>query len=158
MLSLEDYLSAESDADEILRTFNVYAPPVPSDIIKRIFPGASLDVISFSDEAYGFTFEDDGKWRILINSNLPLGAKRFTIFHELHHMLYSEEGFCMNNPKGQINERVANVFSANILMPARWFRKYWEIHRDIDQMAKIFVVSPRAVAIRLSNLNNYLNA
>ncbi len=153
------YIEVQSDAEEVLKMFKIYEPPVPTAIITKVFKTATIDVNSFfEDEVLGFVYPNSGNWHILINENLPLGAQRFTVFHELYHMLKSEPGFCRQTPEGELRESKANVFAANILMPARWFRKEWEKSFDVEIMARKFFVSPSAVRVRLKNLEHYLKA
>lgn len=156
-----NYIEAEKDAEfilDLLAQYNIFEPPVPTGIIVKVVPHTTIDVIDFSTEAFGFSFADSGKWRILINDNLPLGAKRFTAFHELYHILKGKMGFSKDTPEGKLEETKADYFAACILMPARWFRKYWEKTRSIEEMGEIFGVSHKAVSTRLKNLDHYLRA
>ncbi|SRR5260221_4734529 len=154
----QEYMRAEDDADVVLATLGVHNPPVPTGIIQKIFQDVTIDVVAFSDEYLGFSFHEYGAWRILINSDLPLTAKRFTAFHELYHMLQGNPGYCSSTTEGTFEERKANYFAACILMPARWVRKYWDINNDIDSLADIFNVGTTVVEIRLKNLEHYLAA
>ncbi len=152
------YLKAENDADEILAICRITSPPVPTGVIRKIFPSCTIDVVHFSDEAMGFTFASGDSWRVLIDSQIPIGAKRFTAFHEFYHMLNNEAGFCKNTPEGKLQESRSDYFAACLLMPARWFRKYWEKCNDIETMMKIFGVSWEAASYSLMGLQKYLAA
>lgn len=153
------FLEAEDDAEAVLKLHGIYSPPVPTALIALVFPGTTIDVGKFfDDETLGFSMPADNTWHILINGNLPLGAQRFTAFHELYHMLRSEVGFSRQTPQGLLMESRANVFAANILMPARWFRREWEESRSIEKMADKFLVSQQAIRIRFKNLNKYINS
>ena len=147
----------------ILKTVKVEEPPVPVEAMWQISPKLdfTIDVLDFNDEALGFSFPDEknGKWRILINKSLiKMGARRYTFFHEFHHVLKGEVGFSKLTSKGRLIEFEAEYFAASILMPALWVRKYWDRYRDISTLAKIFGVSLKAMEIRIKNLNHYLSA
>lgn len=150
------YIRTGSDANVILEQFKITQPPVPTSLVTMIFRDASIAVKHFSDEALGFSVPQDGHWNVLIDDQLSLGAKRFTLFHELWHMVNSEVGFNKETDEGKLREKKADYFAACILMPARWFRRYWELSHDIDKMAQIFLVSRKAVEIRLKGLNHYI--
>lgn len=159
-IKTEEFIQVEDDAEQILATFHIYKPPVPTGIIKKIFNQCTIDIIAFSDEAMGFSYPDEEKgiWRILINDKLSLEAKRFTAFHEFYHLLQGKPGYHKGTEEGAAEEIKANYFAACLLMPARWVRKYWEEYEDVSMLALIFDVSEFAVRIRLKNLENYLAA
>lgn len=154
----DKFLQAEDDADEILGTFGITKPPVPTGVIKKVFPDCTLDVLHFSDEAFGFTYPFRGQWHILIDSEIPLGARRLTAFHEFYHMLKHEVGFNKEGLQTDFKHSEANFFAVCLLMPARWFRKHWEQCEDVDIMAEIFGVTKTAVQYRLMGLEHYLAA
>lgn len=162
-LPLEDYLEAENDADmilNILKDKKITKPPVPLWIIPNIVPGTIIDSSrKFFEGALGFSFFDflnTRKWQILINEDLPYGAQRFTAFHEFYHILKQKPGFKRGSVDAKLEEKRADVFSACLLMPAQWFRKYWEETYNLDEMAKIFGVSREAVKVRFRSLDHYI--
>lgn len=154
----DEFLQAEDDADGILGYLGVTKPPVPTGIIKKVFPNCTIDVFHFSDEAYGFAYPSKGRWHVLVDSEIPLGARRLTAFHEFYHMLQHEIGFSKENPEDNLQHSAANFFAVCLLMPARWFRKYWEKYGEIDAMAEVFGVSKTAAQYRLMGLQHYLAA
>lgn len=158
-ISLDDYLEAEKKAEailDILAKYNVFRPPVPTGIIRKIMPYAYIHVKTMSEEVLGFSFSQNGKSHILINEKLPYGAKRFTAFHEFYHLLHGKPGYSKDTSQGRDEDAKAEFFAACLLMPARWFRKYWEQVQDIDKMAEIFGVSRKAAEVRLKGLDHYL--
>jgi Zn-dependent peptidase ImmA (M78 family) len=158
-ITLADYLETEEKAEEILdilAKYNVFKPPVPTGIIFKIMPYATVDVQNMSEEVLGFSFFENGKSHILINAKLPYGAKRFTAFHEFYHLLHGQHGYSKDSPQAKDEDGKAEFFAACMLMPARWFRKYWEQVQDIDAMVEIFGVSRKAVEVRLRSLEHYL--
>ncbi|HEY0871735.1 MAG TPA: ImmA/IrrE family metallo-endopeptidase, partial [Acidothermaceae bacterium] len=50
------------------------------------------------------------------------------------------------------NERAANDFAANLLMPAAVVRTEFTKTADVNELADLFDVSPAAMGFRLTNL------
>ncbi len=153
-----EYIKTEDDAEDILALFDIKEPPVPSSLVKKLFPDSEIQVTPFHPDAFGFSFPKNGKWYVLLNQGLSVGAKRFTLFHEFYHMLQNNPGYNKETEEGMVEERKAEYFAACLLMPARWFRKYWEKYHDIEKMSEKFLVSRKAVEIRLKSLEHYLAA
>ena len=120
---------------------------------------------------------DLGQALIGVNSDHPSARQRFTIAHELAHYLLHEgevvhfdgdkQGYTVNlrsERSAQSNtdlEREANLFAAELLMPAEFLFRDVRI-RNIDllddksdelrQIAKEYKVSQQALTYRLANL------
>ena len=116
---------------------------------------------------------------IRINKYEPLVRQRFTIAHEIGHILLGHEGISYRDPNYQkyndfvkrMNEVNANSFAAELLMPERLLRKALEdtMHElnydtkqkfsdsDIDYLAENtankMMVSLESFKYRLKNLN-----
>lgn len=116
---------------------------------------------------------------IRINKYEPLVRQRFTIAHEIGHILLGHEGISFRDPNNQkyndfvkrMNEVNANSFAAELLMPERLLRKTLEdtMHElnydtkqkfsdsDIDYLAENtankMMVSLESFKYRLKNLN-----
>lgn len=153
------YIKEEKDANIMLSALGIISPPVPTvKLIKFFFPDSVIEMGNLAEEIFGCSFVSNGVWRILVNRSLPDGAKRFTVLHELRHMVNGEPGSFNRGLEKNTEEKLANYFAACILMPARWFRKEWERVGDVDKMAEIFGVSRAAVEVRLKTLEHYLAA
>lgn len=116
---------------------------------------------------------------IRVNKYEPLVRQRFTIAHEIGHILLSHEGISYRDTSYTIykdliermNEVSANAFAAELLMPERLLRKALEktmfelnydttqkfSDNDIDYLAentaKKMMVSVESLKYRLKNLN-----
>jgi Zn-dependent peptidase ImmA (M78 family) len=154
----EEYIRVEQDANEILSTAGVYVPPVSIEIIQKILIDVTIETVAFSNEALGFSYPDNGVWRVLVHPDQPRTAQRFTAFHEFYHMLQGKPGYCRDTEEGTFEESKANYFAACTLMPARWVRRYWDSCHDAETLARIFDVSHSAVDARLKGLEHYLAA
>ena len=110
--------------------------------------------------------DGDENYRIIVNANHATTRKRFTVAHELGHFIYhrdllgrgtgdtrayrSENTAFPNAHITPVEERQANTFAANTLMPPKLIRDFITRGvKDPELLAKIFQVSRRAMEIRL---------
>lgn len=107
----------------------------------------------------GLTAWSRGLWHIRINSAEPITRQRFTLAHELKHVLdaASEDAIYRHLPKGPARKRhieaVCDHFAACLLMPKSWVKKLWgEGHQDLAKLAWHFEVSQQAMLIRLQHI------
>jgi hypothetical protein len=93
-------------------------------------------------------------------NDAPLRRYRFTIAHEIGHWICHCVGrpapattYCrpvdLDESADRTVEREANVFAAELLMPAPAVRDAWAKFRDVDATAGHFDVSPTAMHWRL---------
>jgi len=120
----------------------------------------------------------EGSWVILVNSSHPPVRQRFTIAHELGHLIlhgyrapHADRAFRFRDARSSegsaLEEIQANQFAAELLMPREMVMKAARVRRlehgsdDADDaafdewiaaMAKKFGVSKQALAIRFSSL------
>ena len=141
-------------------------------VIKEFGCGDDVDVIQLANqlgfEVYQTDFADNiaGKVernstnsRIFVNrSDIP-ARKRFTVAHEIGHIILHNDiskdiDFVdyRNNGKYDQREFEADNFAAALLMPREKSKKVWNEYHDIDDFAVVMGVSKRAAAIRLTNL------
>lgn len=82
----------------------------------------SKDIMSAYEEIiytdWGFTLYFANRYMIFYNDNIKIGAQRFTIAHEIGHIVL--EHFI--NSDAETREIEANCFAANILMPINVLR------------------------------------
>lgn len=107
----------------------------------------------------GITTWERGAWRIAINRDEPLVRQRFTLAHELKHVLDAshEDVVYRHLPDGPARQRhveaVCDHFAACLLMPKPWVKRLWgEGIQDLHVLARHFDVSNQAMLIRLQNL------
>jgi len=95
-------------------------------------------------------------WVVQLNDNDTSAMRRFTLFHEVFHIL----AHCKATPvfrkrgikEGSFNELLADWFAFCILMPKEWVKEKWAEVEDLDGMAEIFDVPKSAMCIRLKRL------
>jgi len=113
---------------------------------------------------------ENDKYKISANRDHHYYRRRFTMAHELaHYILHSDligrglddnvmyrstrEGNFYNPNVEQSHEIEANKLAAELLVPGKLLRALWdEGERNLEQLAKKFQVSKKAMEIRLKTL------
>ena len=157
----------ERKAHQTLMEHGMYSIPVdPVVIANRLGIRVSNAVFSESSLS-GMIAKRGDKKSLLVNSNDSIERKRFTIAHELGHCILhlDNEGEFVDSKEdmfrtetNSLNGRIyykeveANEFAAALLMDAERVREIWNEYQDVDEMARIFMVSESAMEIRLESL------
>jgi Zn-dependent peptidase ImmA (M78 family) len=166
----------EKMANELLDEFGIKKPPVPvEDIAKNKGVKLSYDTFDGNDDISGLLFKDKDNIIIGINSAHHINRQRFSIAHELGHLLLHDNNELFVDKAIRLNFRDsksstavdlkeidANAFAAELLMPKSFIeneifklmKKSPSLTRDklIEKLAKIFQVSSQAMEFRLINL------
>ncbi len=100
-----------------------------------------------------------GLWVISLNRSEPAVRQRFSLAHELKHVLDAPFGELLYPPWRGLSaedraEQVANHFAACLLMPKAWVRGAYfnQGLTDLPRLAGRFAVSQTAMRIRLESL------
>jgi Zn-dependent peptidase ImmA (M78 family) len=88
---------------------------------------------------------EGGAWLVELSPTYAETAKRFSIAHELGHRVLAHSG-CGTDPD---QEREANVFAAELLMPLVLVKAALKRTTRLGGLAKLFVVSKEAMRIKL---------
>jgi Zn-dependent peptidase ImmA (M78 family) len=169
---------AEAEADRLLKKYRVHEPPVSVGEIAR-GEGAQIARHRFEGSESGFILRDGKLTVIGVNTLTSRRRQRFTIAHELGHLLLHEGEPLIVDHSVRINFRddvsgaatddreiEANAFAAMLLMPrplilshlkaylASVTQRGESISREdlIAQLAREFDVSAEAMGYRLINL------
>ncbi|MGE0539174.1 MAG: ImmA/IrrE family metallo-endopeptidase [Dehalococcoidia bacterium] len=166
------YALARKRATQLLVKAGVTEPPVPVEALASLV-GATIRYEPFDGSLSGMAYRRPDAVNVIgVNSLQPLTRKRFTIAHEIGHLLlhsdddmhvdeYVPIGFRNDVSSMAINEREveANQFAAELLMPADTIsREFQSIPEDvqiediIDRLSQRYGVSSEAMTIRLSRL------
>jgi len=168
---MRDPLPAEQSAIELLEDAGVDQLPVPVEAIATGL-GADLTYESYDGEVSGMLIRgDDGTAVIGVNSRHAPTRQRFSVAHEIAHLvmhpgtpMFIDRFVRVNWRDGASNseEIEANSFAAELLMPRELVEQ--EVDRVLakpqlvtpqrlaGQLAKAFQVSPQAMSYRLENL------
>lgn len=158
---------AREAAQALLREQGLTAPPVNVDRVARRL-GLVVQYRPFNGDLSGMSFVKEGVPVIGVNALHHVNRQRFTLAHELAHVLLhrdelASEVHVLNRDAVTETgtdpfEVEANAFASELLMPELWVRAEigprWDVHDDelITRLAKRFGVSTLAVQNRLSAL------
>lgn len=104
--------------------------------------------------ASGASFWGNGTWHIHIHADEPNTHRRFTVLHELKHIIdhpiqknvYDERAFVVYGER----EIIADYFAACVLIPEDRLRAAFATTHDHNELATRFGVSKRRLLLRLS--------
>lgn len=167
--------------DEILREYNPEGL-VPFPFERLAQGKGDIDLLysgTMPGDVSGAVFLDNKRFTILINADKPTVRQYFTIAHELGHYFLHRQWLIDNSTSGFVDyaealegqgmllrpddptamqqidmqqEREANTFAAELLMPEHDVQDFWKLTHDIVACADAFQVSKSAMAIRLEKL------
>lgn len=166
------FVDPELEAQRVLEEFSVITAPVP---VERVAEGLGAVVVHRrfdGNETSGFMYSSDTGVLIGVNSATSRRRQRFTVAHEIGHMLlHRADDLRVDNvvqfrdglsTRGtDPNEREANAFAAALLMPTplidehlaqAWARGNTARDSLITELAGAFDVSTEAMNYRLINL------
>jgi hypothetical protein len=133
--------------------------PVPTDLITRGGDNRPIEVQELPFKAHhGAVWRLNDCWLIQLNSNDTTARKRFTMYHEIFHILAHCKATPVfkktsSSPEGSFNELLADHFAAILLMPEKQVREKWAEVRDVNQMATTFDVPKSVVWFALKHLS-----
>lgn len=153
----------ELAAAQILTDADINEPPVdPKQVATYL--GVTVIPWDFPDAISGIFSSDEGALCIGVNKWHHAVRQRFTVAHEIGHLIYGEgddlfvdhssvewAAWAVNN-KQQRLERKANQFAAHLLMPQAWLRQDApQYGGDVGTLAQVYGVSEQAMWIQLTN-------
>lgn len=147
---------AELQSARLLAVARVVAPPVPESLITDL-PRVRVQRLS-PIPVSGSAHWAKGHWMIVLNSAEPATRQRFSLAHELKHVLDGPiTELLYPGAKGQsaheCAEQVADFFAACLLMPRMWVKRlFCQGVQDVGTLAKRFGVSRAAMEYRLVSI------
>ena len=152
------YKQLESAANVTLEHFNQQNLEFTNIIFIANQLGYTVISINFENDISGMVVNSKSERAIYINNNDTPERQRFTIAHEIGHILLhhveQNEYFVdyRNKEIYDTKEFEADNFAANLLMPREKSIEIWQRTYDVDDFAKTMKVSRAAASIRLMNL------
>ncbi len=162
-----------AEARALLKRFDVREAPVPVDKLAAEL-GAEISVQPLEGDVSGMLFRSNDRVVIGVNATESSVRRRFTIAHELGHLrLHTGRQLIVDKlvrvnlrtqatVPGEEEEREANAFAAELLMPETLVRQHFrafvgdkELVQErvlVRQLAETFDVSAQAMGYRLVNL------
>ncbi len=144
---------AELQAAKLLQAFALEEPPMAEEAIAGM-PRIQVDRMS-PIPVSGSAHWAKGRWVVILNGAEPLVRQRFSLAHELKHILdapfdsilYPDSGGVSSHDRA---EQVADYFAACLLMPKIWMRRAWTSGvQKLPTLARRFGVSQSAMQVRL---------
>lgn len=165
------YSRINTEVDRLLTAAKVRQPPVPVEKM-AVDAGARVVRNDFKDDVSGVLIRRDGTVVIGVASSQSDERQRFTIAHELGHLLLHDgeevhvDKLFRVNLRSQLSSKAedveeieANAFAASLLMPIGFLKADLQaVTLDIDdpsQVAKLaarYGVSTQAMTYRLMNI------
>lgn len=172
--SLKEMPNIESMVRDLLEKNGVKSAPVP---VERIAESLGARLVyepshEGEEEVYGMLYRDEGQPVIGVNSTNHIHRQRFTIAHEIGHLLCHEGKMYVDSPiiryrdsKSGLaidkEEIEANGFAAELLIPKNLLnkslktidrKKMTDPKKIIEHLSKEYKVSAQTVEFRLKNL------
>lgn len=148
---------AELQAHRLLKLTTSTTAPVSESIVTEL-PRIDVKRVG-SLIGSGATAWSRGMWRVRINGGEPITRQRFTLAHELKHILDAahEDAIYGHLHKGPARDRhveaICDHFAACLLMPKPLVKRVWgQGIQDLRGLAWRFEVSQQAMLIRLQVL------
>ena len=144
-------------AQKCLKRGGVSYPPVPTELLSLTDEQWTIETRLLPLKAYhGAIWRLREGWIVQLKDSDTSASKRFTLFHEIFHIL----AHCRTVPvfrkrgsaQGSFNELLADYFAICILMPRKWVKEKWAEVDDLDRMSEIFDVPKSAMCIRLREM------
>jgi hypothetical protein len=154
-----DEFSVALKAREFVRRANVTAVPVPLDPYLTAARAIAREMADMAADEAGTCFPmSDGSFRICINANDRLERRRFTVCHEIAHIvlgLKSDHKTAPWTTGRPLAERLCDLFAAELLLPGKLFEPAAESApislAGIDALAGQFEASVTATGSRFAD-------
>jgi len=147
----------EKLAQSVVKKGGIHCPPVPSAIVfwaDEQYP-IEIRLIPLTVH-HGAIWHLKECWIIQLNGNDTPARRRFTLFHEVFHILAHRRGTPVFKKRdcetGSFNELLADYFAVCILMPREWIKEKWAEVNNLRSMAEIFGVEEPLMWIRLRGM------
>jgi Zn-dependent peptidase ImmA (M78 family) len=142
--------TARKLARKLIKDAGIIGAPVSlQKILDYLKEGRNLAVMSadFGEKISGMLIVEKDKATIGFNSGENWYRRRFSIGHEIGHLL-----FCHPNDLFTASEKKeceANQFAAELLMPLGFLKKDFAAEKNLDVLSKKYEVSKEALCIHL---------
>lgn len=156
MTRTEAFVIAERQATLLLKLNQITDGPVPSTIVTEL---PCLKVATRTPMASsGASKWMKPRWVILLNGVEPVARQKFSLGHELYHVilhLYAKQFFTdpMTGADRLLVEGLCDYFAGCLWMPKTFVKRaFGSGTQDYVELARKFQVSPQAIHVRLLQL------
>lgn len=150
---IEALAVTERQALKLLELSSVGQPPVPERVAAEL-PRVQV-TRSHRIGHSGASAWEQGRWRIVLNANDSRLRQRFSLFHELKHIIdhpFARQlyGAIDAGERDEWIETVCDYFAGCVLMPRPWLKRAWTTgSQNLGTLAHHFDVSQAAMTTRL---------
>ncbi|MER5839748.1 ImmA/IrrE family metallo-endopeptidase [Streptomyces prasinus] len=152
-IPLDDLTTPKDAARRVRRVWSMAPGPVPDMVAVLENAGALVITMDLDSDLLDAVsqWDEDGQPLLLVNTRAPGDRRRFSIAHELGHLvMHAEPG------TGSTQEKQADAFAAEFLMPASDIRRAFSGGVDLamlTQLKRVWGVSMSALLRRAQTLN-----
>ena len=145
----------ELQASRLRELLGITSPELPEETIPALPRVKVIEVVDLPSS--GASQWSDGSWVIAVNGLEPWQRQRFSIGHELWHVINHQtaEWLCRPdrfNSAQAISERLADYFSGCLHMPKAHLKRLIGTGLDAEDLADTFGVSVPAVKVRTNQI------
>ncbi|MBI5127326.1 ImmA/IrrE family metallo-endopeptidase [Candidatus Roizmanbacteria bacterium] len=149
-------------ARQLLSDSHITSAPVLLRNVAKYVPDLSIEGKEFEDEISGLQISYKGKYYICYNASHPVKRNRFTVAHEIAHIMLGHTTSCRKNNLGSKDpaEAEADQFAAELIMPLSVLKTAISTTKNVKDLASLFWVSKEAMSWRIieTKLFNKLNS
>lgn len=148
----------ERQATRLLKLADVHGPSVPVEDVARTLPRVQVRRVPGLPSS-GRAQWNGHAWVLLVDSSEPGVRQRFSLAHELAHVIYHPLAATVlpGTKHATAEERLEHAceyFAACLLMPRTWMKRAYFHNgiQDVPSLARLFGVSWVSMRIRLEQL------
>jgi Zn-dependent peptidase ImmA (M78 family) len=147
---------AELQAQRFLELVGVSEPSIPERVITEL-PRIEVNRLSPFPTS-GASQWAQGRWLVVLNGSEPLTRQRFSLAHELKHIIDHRFGGLMYakfpaSDRNAMVEHICDYFAGCLLMPRPWVKRiYGSGLQRLPDLAQRFGVSQAAMSVRLNQI------
>lgn len=148
---------AKKVAQDIIKQTKIKTFPILIKDIAKFIPDLYIDGKELEDEISGIQASYKGTFFIRYNANHPIKRNRFTVAHEIGHILLGHTSPCSRSgvESKNLNEIEANTFAAELLIPLPVLKNVAKKYGSVTNLAKAFWVSKEAMSWRVMETGVY---
>lgn len=146
MDTYEKYKNARNLAWNILLKYNLYSFPIDTTELANKLNIEIYETKDLPNDIYAFNTTKKSKKIICYKDSGSINTNRFTIAHEIGHILLEHD----NNIK-EYKEEQANIFASRLLCPLCLIAHF--NFNKIHQITEFFGISEESAIIRLNRFN-----
>ncbi len=148
--------AAKALAQKLIKSAGITAAPVSlQKIIEHLQKTYTLDVrrIEAGEKVSGLLVvckEVDGEYATIgFNGAHPWCRRRFTIAHEIGHLIFGHGCNKSNSGDDVHNEKEADAFAGELLVPSAFIKKDFAKTPNLQELSKLYRVSDQTLTIKL---------